>query len=126
MDANTVYRLVVTGISLVVIGTAAVRIYHGNYLAALEQEKQRRAMYIRLYDLIFVILAWACLDLLCVRLEGIAGPIDNVSPRLCRGVCSEGSRVCAMKQSLPTLRSGRRQGKRTWERWASVLTMERP
>jgi putative Mn2+ efflux pump MntP len=56
MDMNMVYRLVVLGEALVVIGIAAVMIYFGSYLAAPEEKRQHRAQYIRLYGLILVTL----------------------------------------------------------------------
>ena len=61
MDTNIVYRLILLGIALVVIGIGAVMTYPGWYLAAPEQQKQHRAKYMRLYGVIFVILGLAYL-----------------------------------------------------------------
>ncbi len=40
VDTNVIYRLIILGIALVVIGIAAVMIYSGNYLAAPDDKKQ--------------------------------------------------------------------------------------
>jgi len=61
MDTNIIYRLILIGIALVVIGIGAVMTYLGNYLAAPEQKKQSRAKFMKWYGLIFVILGFAYL-----------------------------------------------------------------
>ena len=70
MDTTMVYRLIILGIALVVVGIAAVMIYFGNYLAAPEDKKQSRARYIRLYGLILVVLGWAYLVYCLLALRG--------------------------------------------------------
>lgn len=70
MDANVIPRLIVLGIGLVVIGLGATMAYLGNYLAAPEEKKQRRAKYIRLYGLILVFLGWAYLLYCMFALRG--------------------------------------------------------
>ena len=70
MDTNIIYRLIFIGIGLVVIGIGAVITYTGNYLAAPEQKKQRRAKVMRIYGVIFVTLGLAYLIYCMFALRG--------------------------------------------------------
>ena len=70
MDTNIIYRLILIGIGLVVIGIGAVITYTGNYLAAPEQEKQKRAKAMRIYGVIFVALGLAYLIYCMLALRG--------------------------------------------------------
>jgi hypothetical protein len=70
MDTNIIYRLIFIGIGLVVIGIGAVITYTGNYLAAPEQKKQRRAKFMRIYGVIFVTLGLAYLIYCMLALRG--------------------------------------------------------
>ncbi|MFC1910073.1 hypothetical protein ACFLXC_02120 [Chloroflexota bacterium] len=70
MDTNIIYRLILIGIGLVVIGIGAVMTYSGNYLAAPEQKKQTRAKFMRMYGVIFVTLGLAYLIYCMFALRG--------------------------------------------------------
>ena len=70
MDTNIIYRLILIGIGLVVIGIGAVMTYTGNYLAAPEQKKQTRAKFMRMYGVIFVTLGLAYLIYCMFALRG--------------------------------------------------------
>jgi len=70
MDTNTIYRLILIGMGLVVIGIGAVMTYLGNYLAAPEQQKQKSAKLMRLYGVIFVTLGLAYLIYCMLALKG--------------------------------------------------------
>ncbi|MGD0354466.1 MAG: hypothetical protein ABSB31_03345 [Dehalococcoidia bacterium] len=70
MDTNIIYRLILIGIALVVIGIGAVMTYLGNYLAAPEQKKQSRAKFMKWYGIIFVTLGLAYLIYSMFALRG--------------------------------------------------------
>ena len=61
METNLVFRLMLIGVPLIVIGIGAFMLYLGRYLAAPEEKKQSRAQNMQLYGLILVILALAYL-----------------------------------------------------------------
>jgi hypothetical protein len=70
MNVDMVYRLILIGVGLVVIGIGAVMTYLGNYLAAPEQKKQRSAKFMRIYGVIFVTLGLAYLIYCMLALRG--------------------------------------------------------
>ena len=67
---NVVYRLILLGIGLVVIGIGAIITYTGNYLATPEQKKHMVAKLMRIHGVIFVALGLAYLIYCIVALSG--------------------------------------------------------